>query len=139
METYEDRKFYNDSKATNLVSTEMALKGFKQPVVLLAGGLDRGVTFEKLTPALKEHVKAMIVFGETAQLMADAGKAAGVPVEFSENCETAVPEAWKLSAPGDIILLSPANASWDQYPNFEVRGDRYIQAIEKLTGKAEEH
>lgn len=67
VETYQDRQFYNDSKATNLVSTEMALKGFDQPVILLAGGLDRGNTFEKLAPALKAHVKTLIVFGETAE------------------------------------------------------------------------
>jgi len=140
VETYEGRQFYNDSKATNIVATEMALKGFDQPVVLLAGGLDRGNTFEKLAPALKEHVKTLIVFGETAQKMADAGKLAGIKdIEFSENCETAVPVAWKLSAPGDIIMLSPACASWDQYPNFEIRGDRYIKAVEKVTGKAEEN
>ncbi|RRK11570.1 UDP-N-acetylmuramoyl-L-alanine--D-glutamate ligase [Lactiplantibacillus garii] len=140
VETYEGRQFYNDSKATNLVSTEMALKGFDQPVVLLAGGLDRGNTFEKMAPALKDHVKTLIVFGETAQKVADAGKLAGIQdIEFTENCETAVPIAWKRSDPGDIIILSPACASWDQYPNFEVRGDRYIKAIEKLTGKAEEN
>lgn len=140
VETYEGRQFYNDSKATNIVSTEMALKGFDQPVVLLAGGLDRGNTFEKLAPALKDHVKTLIVFGETAQKMADAGKLAGIDdIEFTENCETAVPVAWKRSNSGDIIMLSPACASWDQYPNFEVRGDRFIKAIEKLTGKAEEN
>ncbi|WP_318765913.1 UDP-N-acetylmuramoyl-L-alanine--D-glutamate ligase [Lactiplantibacillus carotarum] len=140
VETYEGRQFYNDSKATNLVSTEMALRGFDQPVVLLAGGLDRGNTFEKLAPALKDHVKTLIVFGETAQKVADAGKLAGIDdIEFTENCETAVPVAWKRSNAGDIIMLSPACASWDQYPNFEVRGDRYIKAIEKLTGKAEEN
>lgn len=140
VETYEGRQFYNDSKATNLVSTEMALRGFDQPVVLLAGGLDRGNTFEKLAPALKDHVKTLIVFGETAKKVADAGKLAGIDdIEFTENCETAVPVAWKRSNAGDIIMLSPACASWDQYPNFEVRGDRYIKAIEKLTGKAEEN
>ncbi|MCG0791911.1 UDP-N-acetylmuramoyl-L-alanyl-D-glutamate synthetase [Lactiplantibacillus plantarum] len=140
VETYQDRQFYNDSKATNLVSTEMALKGFDQPVILLAGGLDRGNTFEKLAPALKAHVKTLIVFGETAEKMADAGRLAGIQdIEFTDNCETAVPIAWQHSQAGDIIMLSPACASWDQYPNFEVRGDRFIKAIEQLTGKAEEN
>ncbi|AVK63258.1 UDP-N-acetylmuramoyl-L-alanine--D-glutamate ligase [Lactobacillus sp. CBA3606] len=140
VETYQGRQFYNDSKATNIVATEMALKGFDQPVILLAGGLDRGNTFEKLAPALKAHVKALIVFGETADKMTAAGKLAGIPtIEATENCETSVPVAWRLSAPGDIIMLSPACASWDQYPNFEIRGDRYIKAIEQVTGKAEEN
>lgn len=78
--------------------------------------------------------------GETAEKVADAGRLAGIQdIEFTDNCETAVPIAWQHSQAGDIIMLSPACASWDQYPNFEVRGDRFIKAIEQLTGKAEEN
>lgn len=134
----QQRQYYNDSKATDMEATEMALKGFKQPVILLAGGLDRGYTFEKLVPALRGHVKTIILFGQTATKLADAAKIAGIEdIEFTDNCETAVPIAFQRSAPGDVILLSPANASWDQYPNFEIRGDKYIAAIEQLTGKKE--
>lgn len=137
--TSEGRQFYNDSKATDMEATEMALKGFKQPVVLLAGGLDRGYTFERLVPFFKDHVKGIVLFGETKDLLKEAAEAAGVAtIEMSENAETAVPTAYAMSAPGDVILLSPANASWDQYPNFEVRGDKFIQAVEQLTGKKEE-
>lgn len=137
--TSEGRIFYNDSKATDIEATEMALKGFKQPVVLLAGGLDRGYTFERLVPFFKDHVKGIVLFGETKHLLADAAKAAGITeIHFSENAESGVAEAYQLSAPGDVILLSPANASWDQYPNFEDRGDRFIKAVEDLTGKKEE-
>lgn len=131
--TWHHRKFYNDSKATNIEATEMAVKGFSQPIILLAGGLDRGFTFEKLVPVLKQHVKAMIVFGETADLMKDAGEAAGITeIKRVTDVVAAVPEAYKLSTDNDIILLSPAAASWDQYPSFEVRGDQYIDAVEKL-------
>ena len=138
--TSEGREFYNDSKATDIEATEMALKGFKAPVVLLAGGLDRGYTFERLVPFFKEHVKAVVLFGETKDLLADAAKKAGIKqIQFAENAEAGVPMAYQDSEPGDIILLSPANASWDQYPNFEVRGDRFIKAVEKLTGKKEEN
>lgn len=138
--TSEGREFYNDSKATDIEATEMALKGFKAPVVLLAGGLDRGYTFERLVPFFKKHVKAIVLFGETKNLLADAAKKAGVKqIKFVENAEAGVPVAYQLSAAGDIILLSPANASWDQYPNFEVRGDRFIKAVEDLTGKKEEN
>lgn len=134
----QQRIYYNDSKATDIEATEMALKGFKQPVVLLAGGLDRGYTFEKLVPAFRDHVKAIIVFGESADKMADAAQLAGIKtIKHTKNCETAVPIAFELSAPGDVILLSPANASWDQYPNFEIRGDKFIAAVEQLTGKKE--
>lgn len=138
--TSEGREFYNDSKATDIEATEMALKGFKAPVVLLAGGLDRGYTFERLVPFFKEHVKAVVLFGETKNLLADAAKKAGIKqIQFAENAEAGVPMAYQDSEPGDIILLSPANASWDQYPNFEVRGDRFIKAVEELTGKKEEN
>lgn len=137
---YEDRLFYNDSKSTDIEATEVALAGFKRPVILLAGGLDRGYTFERLVPYFKKHVKALIVFGQCKDKMKAAGEAAGLAtIVESENAITAVPEAWKLSAPGDVILLSPANASWDQFPSFEVRGDKFIEAVEKLTGKKEQN
>ncbi|MGX5377181.1 UDP-N-acetylmuramoyl-L-alanine--D-glutamate ligase [Ligilactobacillus sp. LYQ135] len=131
--TFNERKFYNDSKATNAEATLKALSGFKEPVVLLAGGLDRGYTFDELVPVLKEHVAAMIVFGQTADLLANAAKKAGIKqIMKTKNVVTAVPLAYDLSHKGDVILLSPACASWDQWPTFEVRGDKYIEAVEKL-------
>ncbi|MDD6893106.1 MAG: UDP-N-acetylmuramoyl-L-alanine--D-glutamate ligase, partial [Lactobacillus sp.] len=136
---YEGRRFYNDSKSTDIEATEVALQGFEQPVILLAGGLDRGYTFERLVPYFKEHVKAIIVFGECKKQMKDAAEQAGIPeIIETENAVTAVPEAWKLSEPGDVILLSPANASWDQFPSFEVRGDEFVKAVEQLTGQKEQ-
>ena len=138
--TFNERKFYNDSKATDIEATQKALDGFNQPVVLLAGGLDRGFNkFDRLVPYFKKHVRALVVFGETADLMADAGKQAGIKeIVKTENAVTAVPEAYRLSKPGDVILLSPACASWDQWPTFEVRGDQYIKAVEDLIKKMEE-
>lgn len=136
---YQDRLFYNDSKSTDIEATEVALQGFNRPVILLAGGLDRGYTFERLVPYFREHVKAIIVFGQCKDKMKEAAVQAHIPIiKESENAITAVPEAWKISAPGDVILLSPANASWDQFPSFEVRGDRFIEAVEKLTGRKEQ-
>lgn len=128
-----DRIFYNDSKATNIEATENALAGFDQPIILLAGGLDRGNTFDDLLPALKKNVKALITFGETADILAGTGQEAGISIiKKVENVEAAVPIAYDLSAPGDVILLSPAAASWDQYESFEVRGNRFIEAVELL-------
>lgn len=126
-------KFFNDSKATNILATEMALGGFdNEKLVLLAGGLDRGNSFDELVPALK-GLKAIVVFGETKEKLASAAQAAGVKtIEMTDNVETAVPVAFSLSAAGDTILLSPANASWDQYPNFEVRGDKFMAAVAEL-------
>lgn len=128
--TYLDRLVYNDSKATDIEATESALSGFTQPTVLLAGGLDRGDDEMRLLNAIKPHVKQMIVFGETAEKLVTLAQAAEIPVEKTDNVTTAVPLAFEKSAPGDLILLSPAAASWDQYPNFETRGDLYIQAVQ---------
>ncbi|HAT54649.1 MAG TPA: UDP-N-acetylmuramoyl-L-alanine--D-glutamate ligase, partial [Lactobacillus sp.] len=109
-------------------------------VVLMAGGLDRGFTFDRLVDDLKTHVKAVVLFGQTKDLLADAAKKAGISeIHFAEDAVAAVPEAYKLSAPGDVVLLSPANASWDQFPSFEVRGDKFIKAVEQLSGKKEQH
>ena len=133
---YEGRIFYNDSKATNIEATENALKGFNQPIILLAGGLDRGNAFDELVPALKENVKALITFGETTEKMMDAANKAGISkIVQAEDVAAAVPEAYAVSEAGDVILLSPAAASWDQYANFEVRGDAFIEAIEQLVDK----
>ncbi|MHA8138670.1 UDP-N-acetylmuramoyl-L-alanine--D-glutamate ligase [Lactobacillaceae bacterium Scapto_B20] len=137
--TADNRKYYNDSKATDIEATQMALRGFNRPIVLLAGGLDRGYTFDKLVPDFAKHVKAMVLFGETKHLLADAAQKAGVSdVQIVDNLDQAVPMAYKMSAPGDIVLLSPANASWDQFKTFEDRGDQFIRDVEALTGKQEE-
>ncbi len=136
---WKERVFYNDSKATNIEATENALSGFKQPVILLAGGLNRGISFEPLIPLLKKHVKALVTFGETAPLMEETAEIAGVgKVKKVQTMQEAVTAAYELSCPGDVILLSPAAASWDQYRSFEERGDEFIQAIQELVKKTEE-
>ncbi|EOH89300.1 UDP-N-acetylmuramoyl-L-alanine--D-glutamate ligase [Enterococcus villorum] len=127
------RKFYNDSKATNILATKMALSGFSlDKLILIAGGLDRGLSFDELIPSLK-GIKALVAFGETKEKLVDVANQAGIPVvTTAENAELAVPIAFDLSEEGDAILLSPANASWDQYPNFEIRGERFMEAVKKL-------
>jgi len=131
--TLNERYFYNDSKATNMLATQKALRAFQQPVILLAGGLDRGNDFYDLMPYLST-VKAMVTFGETADQLAETAKAAQIDiVKKVDHIEAAVNLAYDLSAPRDVILLSPACASWDQYKTFEERGDMFIQAVHKLT------
>ncbi|MDQ0215241.1 UDP-N-acetylmuramoylalanine--D-glutamate ligase [Oikeobacillus pervagus] len=126
------RKFYNDSKATNTLATKVALSAFCQPTILLAGGLDRGNGFDDLIPYF-DHVKALITFGETAPKLIETAKRAGLKIiQHVDTVEQAVPEAFKHSEAGDIILLSPACASWDQFKTFEQRGDIFIDAVHKL-------
>lgn len=130
---FKKRSFYNDSKATNILATQKALLSFEQPVILLAGGLDRGTGFSELVPYLK-YVKAMVVFGETANQLAQLAFEGGIhKVTVVNDVEVAVKEAYAMSSPYDVILLSPACASWDQYKTFEERGDMFIQAVHKLT------
>jgi UDP-N-acetylmuramoylalanine--D-glutamate ligase len=126
------RKFYNDSKATNILATKVALSAFSQPLILLAGGLDRGNEFDDLISSLK-GIKAVITFGQTAEKIERAAREAGIQfVKRVDNVEQAVPAAYELSEAGNVILLSPACASWDQFKTFEERGDMFIQAVHKL-------
>lgn len=126
------RTFYNDSKATNTLATKSALSSFQSPVVLIAGGLDRGHSFEELRPYMG-NVKAVLVLGETADRLVDFASSCGVAHAVKvATMEEAVQEAFAVSLEGDQILLSPACASWDQYPNFEERGDAFIDAVLKL-------
>ncbi|MED1202165.1 UDP-N-acetylmuramoyl-L-alanine--D-glutamate ligase [Heyndrickxia acidicola] len=132
VDVIEGRKFYNDSKATNILAAQSALNAFHEPVILLAGGLDRGNGFEELIPYMK-NVKGMITFGQTAEKLEKAGREAGIEwIQRVDNVEKAVTAAFDISIPGDVILLSPACASWDQYKSFEIRGDIFIDAVHKL-------
>ena len=127
------KRFYNDSKATNIIATQTALRSFtNQSVILIAGGLDRGNVFDELIPDLKA-VSGIVLYGETKEKLQEAAKVAGVPViEIVNTLEEATKKAYAISKEDDIILLSPACASWDQFKNFEIRGDEFIQVVENL-------
>ncbi|KGP72430.1 UDP-N-acetylmuramoyl-L-alanine--D-glutamate ligase [Pontibacillus yanchengensis] len=126
------RKFYNDSKATNMLATKNALQAFKQPTILLAGGLDRGNALDDLAPYLK-NVKAMILFGETAPKFKQLAIEYGIETyDVVDNVKQAAEKAYRISEEGDVILLSPACASWDQYRTFEERGDMFMDAVHTL-------
>jgi UDP-N-acetylmuramoylalanine--D-glutamate ligase len=108
------------------------LSAFTQPVILLAGGLDRGNEFDELIPYFS-HVKALVTFGQTAPKLIKAAEKAGMKdIKRVDNVEQAVQQAYELSEEGNVILLSPACASWDQFKTFEDRGDMFIQAVHKL-------
>lgn len=127
-----NRLFYNDSKATNILATQKALQAFSQPTILLAGGLDRGNSFDSLIPFL-QHVKAMVLFGETAPKLESLARHANIEkVTLAKDVQEATNIAYELSQEGDVILLSPACASWDQYKTFEERGDMFVHAVHIL-------
>ncbi len=126
------RKIYNDSKATNCLATKVALEAFTQPTVLIAGGLDRGHSFEELRQSMN-NVKSVVAFGQTGERFIEFAKSCGVEeTVLAENVEDAASKAASISESGDVILLSPACASWDQYKSFEIRGDLFIDAVLKL-------
>lgn len=123
--------YYNDSKATNNLATSFALQSFTTPVIWIAGGLDRGQSLEDLK-AFTTHVKEVITFGETKDKFIELANEAGIQVETTENPFTAVAIANDHADSGDTVLFSPACASWDQYKDYERRGNHYKEGFSKL-------
>ena len=127
-------KFYNDSKSTNILATQKALSGFdNSKVILIAGGLDRGNEFDELVPDIK-GLKKMVILGESAERVKRAADQAEVSYLDASDVRDATRKAFSVAEPGDVVLLSPANASWDMYKNFEVRGDEFLAVIKELKG-----
>ncbi|MDQ0168637.1 UDP-N-acetylmuramoyl-L-alanine--D-glutamate ligase [Paenibacillus tundrae] len=132
--------YFNNSKATNSKATVMALNSFKEPVVLIAGGLDRGSDMMELLPLFQERVKAVVALGENRAKIAHVAELAGLKqIKVVDNEEdaaktltAAVQEASKLAAPGDVVLLSPACASWDMFASYEERGRIFKEAAHNL-------
>ena len=132
---YEMNSFNDNIERINMKGM-LAIPSFKQPEVLIAGGLDRGFTFDDLVPLFKKHVKSIVLYGETRYLLADAARKAGIKdIVIVNTLQEAVPRAWELVEPGDVLLFSPACASWDQFRTFEERGDYFVRFVEELKTK----
>jgi UDP-N-acetylmuramoylalanine--D-glutamate ligase len=138
--TLQDVRYYNDSKATNPTATTMSVRSLAGPIILLAGGLDRGSDYMELLPLFRERVKAVVAIGETRGKIAHVAELAGLSavktVEPEENAEAtlrrAVREAASLAEPGDVVLLSPACASWDMFKSYEQRGRIFKESAHTL-------
>lgn len=128
-------RFYNDSKATNLDSLEKALESFSVPIVLIAGGRDKKSDYSSLAPLVRRRVKALVTLGEAAPLIEKAW-ANLVPTVRVASMEQAVHHALQLAAAGDVVLLSPACASYDMYHNFEERGRHFKECVRHLATRA---
>ena len=120
----EGRKFYNDTEATNIKCCQIALSSFSDPVILFLGGLERGQDFMELKDYMAP-VKAILAIGECRKRVKEFGDNLGIPTYEYEFLKDAMPKAWEISTNGDIILLSPASASWDQYKQCEDRGAEF--------------
>jgi len=133
-------RYYNDTKATNPVATTMSVRALEGSIVLIAGGLDRGSDYMELLPLLQNNVKGLVVIGQTRSKLAHVAELAGlttvISVEPEEDAdrtlETAVREAAALAEPGDIVLLSPACASWDMFASYEQRGRIFKKSVHTL-------
>ena len=130
--------YYNDSIATSPTRTIAGLRSFDQKLILIAGGYDKKIPYEPLAPELVAHVKVLILMGATGPRIEQAVRedpgfaASGMVIEHAESMEQAVGLARAAAKPGDIVTLSPASASFDCYPNFEVRGRHYKQVVNSL-------
>ncbi len=124
-------EWVNDSKATNVDSVLVALRAFERDVLLIAGGKGKGAPYQPMVEAGRGKVKGVLTIGQDAETIAQAytGEA---PVHPCGTLETAVRKARELSRPGDTILLSPACASYDQFQNFEHRGDTFKRLVREL-------
>jgi UDP-N-acetylmuramoylalanine--D-glutamate ligase len=128
---FKGRTFYNDSKATNVTATQTALQAFDNPTILILGGLDRGHSFEPLIPYMK-NVKLVVCYGETKNRIKEFCDKINIECIVLDNLTDATNEAYDRSREGDVILLSPACASWDQFTDFEVRGRLFKELVNKL-------
>ena len=124
------RDVYNDSKSTNTESTVIALNSFDRPTVLIMGGLDRGHSFDALTKPMS-HTKLVVAYGETKNRIKEFCDKINIKCIVCDDLVTATELAYNNSKIGDIILLSPACASWDQFPDFETRGKLFKNTILK--------
>lgn len=131
---YKEIKFYNDSKATNCVSTNIALNSFNNPTILILGGTDRGHSFHDLDNSIS-NVKAIVCYGETKDRIEEYSKEMNIPCYKSNTLSEAMKDVKKIMTSGDIVLLSPACASWDQYKCFEDRGNEFKSLVKEITNE----
>lgn len=120
--------YYNDSKATNCVSTITALNSFDKPIILLLGGYDRGHSFHDLDDSMK-NVKCVVCFGETKNRIEEFCNDLNIKCYKNDTLKEAMNVVKDICTPGDVVLLSPACASWDQYDKFEDRGDEFKNLV----------
>jgi UDP-N-acetylmuramoylalanine--D-glutamate ligase len=125
-------KYYNDSKATNVDSVYYALGSFNTPIILIAGGKDKGNDYSKIADSVKEHVKAIVTVGKGAEKIEKFFSGMKPIYSAGMSMEEAVRLAKDAAAPGDIVLLSPACASFDMFDNYEQRGRVFKELVNKL-------
>jgi len=126
-------RWIDDSKGTNVGATAAALGGMEAPVILIAGGDGKGADFSELKQPVARHARAVVLIGRDAPRIEQA-LAGAVPVVHAQDMHAAVLAARRLAQPGDVVLLSPACASFDMFRNYEHRGQVFAEAVHEVLG-----
>lgn len=126
-------RFINDSKGTNPDASIKAIEAVGKDILLIAGGYDKKIDFHEFVKSFDGRVRELILVGETAELIKDTAEEMGFTDSFMcESMDEAVKTAYDHAVEGDTVLLSPANASWGMYKNYEVRGDHFKELVREL-------
>ena len=131
-------KWYNDSIGTSPTRTMAGLSSFEEKIILIAGGYDKHLDYEQLAKPILDNVRVLILMGQTAEkIFVEVKKESekegkDIPIYMCETLEETVKNARKIAETGDVVLFSPASASFDMYKNFEERGNKFKEAVNKI-------
>ena len=129
-------KYYNDTEATNIKCTQIALSSFDEPIVLILGGMERGQDFNELASYMK-NVKAIVAIGQCRNRVLEFGSKMNIPTYSFEFLKDGFQKCVEIAEKDDIVLLSPASASWDQYKECEIRGSEFKNYVKDLVKEEE--
>jgi UDP-N-acetylmuramoylalanine--D-glutamate ligase len=133
---YKDVLYINDSKGTNPDSTIKALQSFERPVILIAGGRPKGGSYAGVAEWISKKAKDLVLLGEAKDLIKQAVMDYGFKnIHEVEDFPAAVYKAHELAQPGDVVLLSPACASWDMFKSYEHRGDLFCEIVRSIVAE----
>ena len=137
VDTVDGVRYYNDTEATNIKCTQIALSSFDKDTTLILGGLERGQVFEDLTPYMT-HVKNIVAIGQCRERVKEFGDSLHIPTYVYEKLEEGFKKCVEITKNGGIVLLSPASASWDQYKECEIRGAEFKQYVKGMKESEED-
>ncbi len=129
--------FYNDSKGTNVDSSVKAIESFARPIIIIAGGYDKHIDYTDFVRAFKKNGKLMVLMGETKYKLKELCDKYKVNYILVNDMKEAIDTAYKKGEEKDVVLLSPASASWDMYKSYEIRGDEFKTLVNRLEEKCE--
>lgn len=136
VDTVNDVRYYNDTEATNIKCSQIALSSFDKPITIILGGLERGQNFDDLIPYM-DNVSNIIGIGECRERVKEFGDKLNIPTYIYEKLSDGFKKCVEVTQKGGIVLLSPASASWDQYKECEIRGAEFKQYVKLLKEKQE--